>query len=595
MLPSTLFLASSLAGLATAATQTFDWNITWVTANPDGMHERPVIGINNKWPLPRLNITKGDRVVVNMNNQLGNESTSLHFHGLFQNGTNEMDGPVGVTQCDVPPGSSFVYNFTIDQPGTYWYHSHSRGQYPDGLRQQFIVHDPENPYIGQFDEEVALTISDWYHDEMPGLIDWFISVENPTGAEPVPKSALMNDTQNLTIPVEPGKTYYFRLSNVAAFAGQYFWIEGHTMRIVEVDGVYTEPAEAEMIYVTAAQRYSFLVTTKNDTNANFAIVSSMDTDLFDSFSPDLPTNVTGWLVYDQAKPNPEPAHLDSWDGQYDDFDLVPQDELELYDHVDYSFNLNLSMNNLGNGANYAWFNDITYVRPKVPTLYTALTTGQYANNATVYGRDTNSFVLQRNDIIEIVLNNNDPGKHPFHLHGHNFQVIYRSPEEWGNYDANNHTDFPAKPMRRDTFWVRPNGNFVIRFRADNPGIWLFHCHLEWHLVSGLIATMVEAPLEIQKTVTVPQNHYDVCAAAGTPTAGNAAGNTIDALDLTGQNLSIAPLPAGFTAKGIVALVFSCVAAFLGMAVIAWYGAAPISAAELAQTRRFVAKAGGSTT
>lgn len=78
--------------------------------------------------------------------------------------------------------------------------------------------------------------------------------------------------------------------------------------------------------------------------------------------------------------------------------------------------------------------DITYVRPKVPTLYSALTTGEYANNATVYGRDTNSFVLNKNDVIEIILNNDDPGKHPFHLHGHNFQVIYRSPDEWGFYD-----------------------------------------------------------------------------------------------------------------------------------------------------------------
>lgn len=69
------------------------------------------------------------------------------------------------------------------------------------------------------------------------------------------------------------------------------------------------------------------------------------------------------------------------------------------------------MNNLGDGANYAWFNDITYVRPKVPTLFTALTTGEFANNATVYGRDTNSFVLQKNDVIEIILNNDDPGKH----------------------------------------------------------------------------------------------------------------------------------------------------------------------------------------
>lgn len=186
-----------------------------------------------------------------------------------------------------------------------------------------------------------------------------------------------------------------------------------------------------------------------------------------------------------------------------------------------------------------------------------------------YGRDTNSYVLQKNDIIEVVLNNKDTGKHPFHLHGHDFQVIYRSPEEWGLYDSQNHTAFPSVPMRRDTFMVRPEGNFVIRFRADNPGIWLFHCHIEWHLASGLVSTFVEAPLELQKTMTVPSNHYEVCAAGATPTAGNAAGNTKDALNLDGQNLDVAPLPAGFTAGGIVALVFSVIAALLGMAAISW--------------------------
>lgn len=138
------------------------------------------------------------------------------------------------------------------------------------------MHDPENPYAGQFDEEVALTLSDWYHDEMPGLIKSFVTYKNPTGAEPVPRSALMNDTQNLTLPVQPGKTYFFRLSNIGAFAGQYFWIEGHEMRVIEVDGVYTEPATASMIYITAAQRYGFLVTMREDSSTNFAMVGSMD-------------------------------------------------------------------------------------------------------------------------------------------------------------------------------------------------------------------------------------------------------------------------------------------------------------------------------
>lgn len=139
-----------------------------------------------------------------------------------------------------------------------------------------MVHDPENPYTAQFDEEVAFTLSDWYHDEMPGLLSQFISYTNPTGAEPVPNSALMNDTRNLQVNVQPGKTYFFRMANIGAFAGQYFWIEGHTMKIIEVDGVYTEPAEAEMIYIAAAQRYGFLVTMKDDASANFAMVGSMD-------------------------------------------------------------------------------------------------------------------------------------------------------------------------------------------------------------------------------------------------------------------------------------------------------------------------------
>lgn len=114
----------------------------------------------------------------------------------------------------------------------------------------------------------------------------------------------------------------------------------------------------------------------------------------------------------------------------------------------------------------AFFNDITYVPPKVPTLYTALSTGGLANNAAVYGVNAHAYVLKKNQVIEIVLNSDDPGKHPFHLHGHAFQAVVRSDEDAGFY-ANNGT-FPEVPMRRDTFLVRPNGHIVLRFRADNP-------------------------------------------------------------------------------------------------------------------------------
>ena len=372
-----------LASLTTAVTVTYDFNITWVTANPDGALERPVIAINGQWPLPQIDVAVGDRLVVNVLNQLGNQSTSLHFHGLYMNGSTHMDGPVGVSQCAIPPGASFTYDFRVsrelnasridgadfvkvDQPGTYWYHSHETAQYPDGFRGPLIVHDPDSPYRGQYDEEIVLTLSDWYHEQMPTLMKSFISYTNPTGAEPVPEAALMNDTQNLTVSVQPGKTYMFRIINMGAFAGQYLWFEDHTMRIVEVDGIYTEAAEAQMIYLTAAQRYSVLITMRNETSSNYAFVGSMDKvsillpsctpktdlpqDLFDKVPDTLKPNVTSWLVYDASKPMPAAALLEEF-SPFDDFTLVPKDGEALLENVDHFLSLDVKMDNLGDGAN----------------------------------------------------------------------------------------------------------------------------------------------------------------------------------------------------------------------------------------------------
>ena len=181
MLPSGVTSLSllSLASLAKAATVTYNWDITWVWAAPDGFG-RPLIGVNNVWPCPKIEATVGDTVIVNVNNKLGNETTGLHFHGINQVQSPDMDGPSGVTQCPVPPGSSVKYEFQVcppcivprmglwlthhhqvDTPGSFWYHSHNMGQYPDGLRGVFIVHDPNDPYANDYDEEVIITVSDW--------------------------------------------------------------------------------------------------------------------------------------------------------------------------------------------------------------------------------------------------------------------------------------------------------------------------------------------------------------------------------------------------------------------------------------------------
>jgi Putative multicopper oxidases len=116
----TTMLLVIFARAAIAATVTYNWNATWVWRNPDGKYARPVVGINNDWPCPKIEATVGDTVVVNLENRLGNQTTGLHFHGLNQITTEDMDGPSGVTQCPIPPNSTVTYRFVVDTAGTYW-------------------------------------------------------------------------------------------------------------------------------------------------------------------------------------------------------------------------------------------------------------------------------------------------------------------------------------------------------------------------------------------------------------------------------------------------------------------------------------------
>ena len=116
----------------------------------------------------------------------------------------------------------------------------------------------------------------------------------------------------------------------------------------------------------------------------------------------------------------------------------------------------------------------------MPTLYTALTTGENATDVAIYGDDSQSFVLNHGDVVELVLNNFDTGRHPFHLHGHNFQVIQRSIQNAGPFDSNADSLSKQVPMRRDTLVVQPLGHFAIRYVANNPGEFPLKCFCSLH-------------------------------------------------------------------------------------------------------------------
>jgi iron transport multicopper oxidase len=174
--------------------------------------------------------------------------------------------------------------------------------------------------------------------------------------------------------------------------------------------------------------------------------------------------------------------------------------------------------------------------PQVPTLYTVLSaplTNLY--NPAIYGQ-VNPTILPLGTVVEMQIDNHDVGNHPFHLHGHNFQVVNRFGGAPSIPDMPN--PWPVTPMRRDVIIIPGGGSVTIRFVADNPGVSLFHCHIEWHVEAGLTATIIEAPDVLQKSKPyIPTSHKTACKLQKISMKGNAAGNYKNWLDLTGANTS----------------------------------------------------------
>lgn len=131
------------------------------------------------------------------------------------------------------------------------------------------------------------------------------------------------------------------------------------------------------------------------------------------------------------------------------------------------------------------------------------------------------------------------------------------------------------PIRRDTVAIPGNGYAVIQFRADNPGVWVypinqfFHCHIEWHLHAGLASLFVEAPLELQVSLKIPDYFYKQCANQGVKTSGNAAGYD-DATTFNGFAASPKLHSVSIRGKAIYALCGCVFSAFAGFGTLIWF-------------------------
>lgn len=506
---------------------------------------------------------------------------------------------MGITQCPIPDGQSITYeplNSNLSpaerksQWGTFWTHGHYSGQYVDGLRTPSIIHNAAGE-VHQYDEDYTIILADWYHREHQDLlVNDFLNTKNPSGAEPVPDSAQLyiahtpaNGTatylegfnENSTLPFQTGKSYRLRLINMSALSMFHFWIEGHDMQIIEADGVDMEAFPIDYVTLSVAQRYSVLVQARNDTSQNWLMHANMDPEMFDQVPDALQLNITSTISYgaDKANVGSDRPTLDAYD-MFDDTQLVPS-AVEPMVPADVSHDLNVFFTTYSDGKNYASFNNITYVQPLVPSILSAKTTTDVslrANPAT-YGLESNAYVVNHLNMVELTIYNWDAGFHPFHLHGTQFQVVHKSMDVTSDDPTVNppFVEGKANPMRRDTVTVPSGGSATLRFRADNPGAWFLHCHIDWHLSSGLAAIILQAPEIVAQNQTLPSEIASQCAALGMPTSGNAGGVMNSVTNFGTLRKAPALLTTGWTATAVGTFTACLITALLGIATICWYG------------------------
>ncbi|KAJ4992647.1 multicopper oxidase [Stagonosporopsis vannaccii] len=544
---------------ASPRTREYNWIIDDHELNPDGVF-RPMMLIDSTFPGPLIEVNEHDEVVVNVHNRATN-ATSIHWHGLYQNGTAHMDGTVGITNCPIAPGTSFTYRFNVTgQSGTYWYHSHVSMQASDGIAGPLVIHSRREKELQQktYTTDRVVLLSDHYYDPSSELLMQYLAPGSEND-EPVPPSALINGRGVRNCTALPGRTCSaqglshalfnldarestrLRVINVGALAEFSLQIDEHEFSVTEVDGTDVLPQAIHRLNISPAQRYSIVLSPTKELNAEgYWMRARMVTHCFAYENPELEEEVRGIVRYhspslsstgeaetQHAKPQskdwPEIIEVECRD--LDASSLVPVVPMPAPSHADDFLYLRSSFQigdwRLSRGFlnESSWRGNAT--APVLHTLLDRKASGQ-ASEQPAAAFDTTTFIPNHQLVyitrgirtIDILIQNLDDGTHPFHLHGYKFWLLAQgkgyapqpssTPSLYHNINVSN-------PLRRDTASIEAYGWMLIRFVADNAGAWAFHCHIGWHNEAGLGMVFATRAEEIRE---VPGEVRGLCGAEG---------------------------------------------------------------------------------
>jgi len=504
--------------------------------------EKRAIAVNGQLPMPTLTFTEGDTAEIIVHNQL-KESTSLHWHGVFL--PNQYDGVPYLTQLPIKPASTLMYRFPIIQTGTHWYHSHFGLQEQIGMYGNFVMkkRSDDKTFRKDIDNlpEVPIVLSEWtnynpnnIHRMLHNANDWAAIKKGATQSyieairEGHFKTKVKNEWKRM-LAMDVSDVYYdkilmngnvfthlkaidgktlkagdkvrLRISNGGA--SSYFWLRyaGGKMTVVANDGNDVEPVEVDRLIIAVSETYDvvvsipedgvayeFLATTEDRTNSSSYYIGNGIKQLISPL-PRLKYFEGMDMMNDMMKMN---GNLDDMGMKMSlnqmDMNVVMYSEITgestKMNHSKGSMNMDDDPNRYNANAlgdivtlNYSMLKSpYTTTLPKDAPVkeLTFVLTGNM--NRYVWSMDnkvlseSDKIPVKKGQKLRITIYNNSMMRHPIHLHGFDFRVLNG---KGNNAPLKNVIDI--MPMETDT----------LEFLANEEGDWVFHCHILYHMMSGM--------------------------------------------------------------------------------------------------------------
>ncbi|KAK7928816.1 multicopper oxidase [Apiospora marii] len=452
----------------TGVTREYYLDLTEVQIAPDGI-SRYAMAINGTIPGPTLHADWGDTVVVHLRNSLktSTNGTSLHFHGIRQNHTNDNDGA--------------------------W----------QGVFGGIVINGPAT---ANYDIDLGmLFLNDWSHRTVDELWD-----EAQAKGPPKLDNALLNGTNTFNnsgvitgkrnaVALEKDKSHRLRLVNGALDAHFKFSIDNHTLQVIAMDLVPIKPFTTDVVSLGIGQRYDVIVTANQEAVASSFWMRATPQSACTNIAN--PANVKGIVTYGAANPGgAEPTTK----GHSIKDSCVDMPAASLVPHISHQVGSKAwsSENTVAIGMNnekvFRWYINSTtmIVHWGNPTLLQVHDKKPFEkSNANVQLATADN--PKDDDWVYVVVQAALALAHPIHLHGHDFYVLSQGA---GLYQEGVTPLNLNNPVRRDTAMLPQAGHLVLAFKTDNPGAWLMHCHIGWHTSQGFALQFVEAQAKIPATL-----------------------------------------------------------------------------------------------